>query len=346
MVPTAPISTTILPAAAWSFFTSSACTSSRSSQRVRGSMRPMIPKSKNTMRPWSSTYRLPACRSPWNRPCRSPPSNRLNSSALTSSVPSNPALRMAAASSMRMPCTRSIVSTRSLVKSQYTCGTRMFLPSGDACRCETQASIDCASRRKFSSSARLSEKSATTSCADSRRPSLASSTAWAKRLRICRSAATRRRMPGRWILTTTSSPAVQGGVVHLGDGRRRERLFFEAGEQLRRVAAELLGEQLVHLVGVGGRHPVEQAAEFAGQRLAERAGAGRDDLPELDVRRPQVGEGLRELLDHLLLPRALARQLGEDASGGAGDLPTGDGRPGPLRPATAPGQAWPPRGVW
>ena len=55
MVPTAPISTTILPAAAWSFLTSSAYTSSRSSQRVRGSMRPMMPKSKNTMRPCSST---------------------------------------------------------------------------------------------------------------------------------------------------------------------------------------------------------------------------------------------------------------------------------------------------
>ena len=54
-VPTAPISTTILPAAAWSFLTSSAYTSSRSSQRVRGSMRPMMPKSKNTILPSSST---------------------------------------------------------------------------------------------------------------------------------------------------------------------------------------------------------------------------------------------------------------------------------------------------
>jgi hypothetical protein len=54
-VPTAPISTTILPAAAWSFFTSSAYTSSRNNQRVRGSMRPMMPKSKNTILPSSST---------------------------------------------------------------------------------------------------------------------------------------------------------------------------------------------------------------------------------------------------------------------------------------------------
>ena len=122
--------------------------------------------------------------------------------------------------------------------------------------------------------------------------------------------------------------AVQGRVVHLRDGRRRERLFVPFGEQLGRVAAELLDEELVHLFGVGGWHPVEQAAEFAGQRFAERAGAGRDDLAELHVRRPQVGEGLRELFDHLLLPRALARQLGDDAGGGAGDLPAGDGHPG------------------
>ncbi len=197
MVPTAPISTTILPAAAWSFLTRSAYTNSRSSQRVRGSMRPMIPKSRNTIRPASSTWRLPACRSPWNSPCRRPPSKRLNNSALTSSTPSNPALRIAAASSIRMPSTRSMVSTRPLVKSQYTCGTRMLRPSGDACRWETHASMDCASRRKSSSSERLSAKSATTSWAESRRPSLASSTARAKRLSICRSAATRRRIPGR-----------------------------------------------------------------------------------------------------------------------------------------------------
>ena len=121
---------------------------------------------------------------------------------------------------------------------------------------------------------------------------------------------------------------VQGRVVHLGDGRRCERLFVPVGEQLGRVTAELLDEELVHLFGVGGWHPVEQAAEFAGHRFAERAGAGRDDLSELHVRRPQVGKGLRELFDHLLLPRTLARQLGDDASGGAGDLPTSDGHPG------------------
>src|SRR6202020_1087514 len=105
-------------------------------------------------------------------------------------------------------------------------------------------------------------------------------------------------------------------------GCRRERLLFEAGEQLRRIAAELLGEQLVHLACVWRRHPVEQAAEFPRQLFAEGARAGRDDLPEFDVGGAQVGEGLRELLDDLLLGRTLGRQLGEDAGGGAGELPT------------------------
>ncbi len=117
--------------------------------------------------------------------------------------------------------------------------------------------------------------------------------------------------------------AVQRGVVHLGDRRRGERLLFEVGEQIGRVAAELLFEKLVYLVFVCRWHPVEQAAELAGQLLAESAGAGRDDLAELDVGRAQVGEGLGELLDGLLLQRTLAGQLGQDAGYGAGELPTG-----------------------
>ncbi|SHS64899.1 Uncharacterised protein [Mycobacteroides abscessus subsp. abscessus] len=114
-LPTAPSITTILPAARWSFFTSSAWINSRSSQRVRGSMKPTMPKSRNTIRPWSSTRRLPACKSPWNKPWRKPDSNTENNSDLTNSVPSNPALRIAGASSMRMPCTRSMVSTLDVV---------------------------------------------------------------------------------------------------------------------------------------------------------------------------------------------------------------------------------------
>ncbi len=120
---------------------------------------------------------------------------------------------------------------------------------------------------------------------------------------------------------------VQGRIVHLGDGCRREWLLVPFGEQLRRVTAEFLDDELVHLAGVGGWHPVKQPAEFAGQRLTECAGAGRHDLSELHVGRPEIGKGLRQLLDDFLLPRTLGGQLGDDARGGAGDLPTGAGYP-------------------
>lgn len=46
--------------------------------------------------------------------------------------------------------------------------------------------------------------------------------------------------------------AARGRVVHLGDGRRRERLFLEGGEQPGRLVAEFLDEELVHLVGFAG----------------------------------------------------------------------------------------------
>ena len=60
---------------------------------------------------------------------------------------------------------------------------------------------------------------------------------------------------------------VQGRVVHLRDRRRRERLLVEGLEQVLGLVAEVLDEQLVDLVGVGGRHPVEQAAELAARAL-------------------------------------------------------------------------------
>ena len=99
--------------------------------------------------------------------------------------------------------------------------------------------------------------------------------------------------------------AVQGGEVHLGDRRRRDRRLVETLEQLGGVVAQFLLEQPLHLIGVGGRYRVEQAAELPGHRFAECARAGRDDLAELDVGGTQVGEGLRNLLDDLVLPGSL-----------------------------------------
>jgi hypothetical protein len=85
--------------------------------------------------------------------------------------------------------------------------------------------------------------------------------------------------------------------MHLRDRRRRDGRLVETLEQLRRLVAELPLEQFLHFIRVGGRYRAEQAAELAGQRLAERARTGRDDLAEFDVGRAQIDERLRDLLD-------------------------------------------------
>src|SRR3984957_3173603 len=232
MVPTAPISTTILPAAAWSFFTSSACTSSRNSQRVRGSMRPMMPKSKNTMRPRSSTYRLPACRSPWNRPCRRPPSKRLNSKALTSSVPSKPALRVAAASSMHL--LGGVVPVRLRHPDVLAQRRRVQVRHPGVHRLRLEAEVQFLGQVVAEvgdhvlggqPAAQLGQLHGLSEALED--------------LQIGGHPAADARPLD---LDHDFLAAVQGGVVHLGDGRRRERLLFEAGEQLRWIAAEVLGE--------------------------------------------------------------------------------------------------------
>ena len=64
--------------------------------------------------------------------------------------------------------------------------------------------------------------------------------------------------------------AVQGRVVDLGDRCRRERRVVEFLEQVARLVAEFLLEQLVHFVGVGRRHRVQQAPELAGQAVRRR----------------------------------------------------------------------------
>jgi len=116
--------------------------------------------------------------------------------------------------------------------------------------------------------------------------------------------------------------AVQGRVVHLRDRGRCERLLLEGLEELGGVVAEFLLEQLVDFVLVGGRDRIEQAAKLAAHLFAERARAGRDDLAELDVGGPEVGERLRDLLDDLLLQRAFTGKLGDDPRARAGHLPT------------------------
>jgi hypothetical protein len=67
--------------------------------------------------------------------------------------------------------------------------------------------------------------------------------------------------------------------VHLGDGGAGEGLLVEGFEHVLRLVADLLLEELVHLVLIGRRVPVQQAAELAAQRLTERARDGGEIWP-------------------------------------------------------------------
>ena len=153
--------------------------------------------------------------------------------------------------------------------------------------------MDCASRRKSSSSARLSRSRR-------RRPARIGDapTSPARRSAQKRSGSGDRPPAasdaGRWILTTTSSP---GAVSRSAPGRStpKRKVLLEGGEQVSWIAAQLF-LRLVHFLGVGGRDGVEQAAELRDSGSPERARARRDDLSELDAGGAQVGEGLGDLL--------------------------------------------------
>ncbi|CPY85780.1 Uncharacterised protein [Mycobacteroides abscessus] len=115
--------------------------------------------------------------------------------------------------------------------------------------------------------------------------------------------------------------------MHLGDRGGRERFGVEGGEQLFRFGSQLGDDELTDRCGVRGWDAIQQPTELPRQRLTEGTRAGGDDLTELDVGGPQIGEGLRELGDELLFEAALLGELAQHTSGGAGDLPAGGAQP-------------------
>ncbi len=83
----------------------------------------------------------------------------------------------------------------------------------------------------------------------------------------------------------------QRGGVHLRDRRRGERHAFERREDLLEGASELVLDDLAHGVEGLRRYSVATELELAHELLREEPLAGGDDLPELDVRRPEVRGG-------------------------------------------------------
>ena len=84
---------------------------------------------------------------------------------------------------------------------------------------------------------------------------------------------------------------LEGRGVHLGDGRGRHRSAVEAREHLLEGGAQVLLDGGADRLVAFGRHLVAQQAELGDQLLGEDSLPRGQDLPELDVGRPQALEG-------------------------------------------------------
>ena len=111
-----------------------------------------------------------------------------------------------------------------------------------------------------------------------------------------RSRANCSRTPGRTTLTATMRPAsrhARARLVHLGDGGGGDGLA-EIGEQDVDRPAEGDRHHARRLGARKGRHAVLQAFEVARRGDADDVGARRQELPDLDVGRPEPRQRRRQ----------------------------------------------------
>ena len=123
----------------------------------------------------------------------------------------------------------------------------------------------------------------------------------------------------------------EGGGVDLGDGRGGQRLALEPAEDLLERAAEVRLDHRPDGFERLGRHPVAEQPELADQLGREEAFAGREDLPELDVGRP---EGLERDAQPARTGRPGTARAARAGGPGAARSGTRRRRPGPVRPPT------------
>ena len=205
-----------------------------------------------------------------------------------------PAASMAARSCSGMPSIHSVVSTSRAVRSHSGCGTRnsvssrVFSASSDSAAASRRRSISMATDRASVS---------TTSCGRRR---LASGTnlsnmarGEAHGLEVARELLAHAR-PHH--LDGDGAPrvaAARARLVHLGDGGGGDGLA-EIGEQDVDRAAEGDRHHARRLGLRKGRHAVLQAFEVARCGDADDVGARRQELPELDVGRPEPRQRRRQ----------------------------------------------------
>ena len=246
------------------------------------------------MSPSVSSIRLPAWTSPWKKPCSSAASIQARTPRFSAPARSQPVgaergevVDLVAVDALHGQDPRG--GERPLHRRDPDAGRW----PRTATRFAAKRSIDRASMTKLSSWARVAAKSSTTATGFAIRP--CGGDALEQPCGHDRGSPGRRRveprMPGRWILTTTSLAVGERGGVDLGDRRRRERLLVEPGEHLLRRGAELGGDHGVRRrPGGDRRHLVEAGPELVGEHVGEQARARRDQLGQLHVGRAELLE--------------------------------------------------------
>ena len=261
--------------------------SRRKATRRSSSRRPTIPKSSSAVRPSGSTNRLPPCRSPWKMPSTMAPSISAIIAVRTTPSVSTPAWRMPATSSNLNPSTRCMTRTRRVMS--VGCGRGTTYPVWPRSRSiAATSSMLAASTRKSSSSTIVSANSSTSA------GGLASDATGMRPMRCRREPGHRPHVPldrpgdvGALDLDDDLLPADEAGDVHLGDRGGGERRLVERDEDLVETAAEILLDGAADVIERLRRHLVAAALELADELGRKDAFARRDDLAELDERRPE-----------------------------------------------------------
>ena len=91
-------------------------------------------------------------------------------------------------------------------------------------------------------------------------------------------------------------PVRQDGAVHLADRRRRHRFLLERGEELLDGELELLADHALDLGEGERRDVVLEGAQLDDDVRRHDVGTRREQLPELDERRPELVEHLAQVL--------------------------------------------------
>ena len=103
-------------------------------------------------------------------------------------------------------------------------------------------------------------------------------------------------------------PSIHAGPVHLSERRGGERHDIEELEHRLRWRAVALDQARANLVGRDARNTVGERADGADVRLGDDVGAAREELRQLDERRPERGERPDHLLGAAGVERLGARR--------------------------------------